>query len=98
MGLNLKKQRPHAQGNKVVVSDKLKTVRAFIKDEYNPEFIQIYTEILNVGSNILKKHGINRPPDEMQSNMISMHSDGGPSTIAGAVQRINREIRRELED
>ena len=94
----MKKQRPHAQGNKVVVPDKLKTIRAFNKDEYNPEFIHIYNEILTVGSNILKKHGINRPPDELLSNLVSMHSDGGPSTVAGAAQRINREIKKELED
>ena len=60
-------------------------------DDRDPKYVKEYTKIICQASKILKL-----PTDEVESNMISMHSNE-PENLGELVKRLNNMIKENEE-
>ena len=85
---------------RVKVSKELGKLKPYPKDsddidyDIDPEFLRVYTAVLDKAVWIMRKKGSNIDVAEFESNMVSMHSNL-PETINEWVKRVNVELKTQ---
>jgi hypothetical protein len=79
--------------NRIIISKETSSMKPYSSDSYDrdPKYVKEYTKILRQASKILKL-----PMDEVESNMIEMHSNE-PENLGALVKRLNSMIEEYEE-
>ncbi len=79
--------------NKIIISKEIASLEpySFSEDDRDPKYVKEYTKIIRQASKILKL-----PMDEVESNMIDMHSNE-PENLGELVKRLNNMIKEDEE-
>ena len=79
--------------NKIEISKEIASLEpySFSEDDRDPKYVKEYTKIIRQASKILKL-----PMDEVESNMIDMHSNE-PENLGELVKRLNNMIKEDEE-
>ncbi|MBK5134146.1 hypothetical protein JJE00_06940 [Candidatus Bathyarchaeota archaeon] len=79
--------------NKIIISKEIASIKPYSSgsDDRDPKYVKDYTKIICQASKILKL-----PMDEVESNMIDMHSNE-PENLGELVKRLNNMIKENEE-